>query len=64
MPTASTIADWLTLMRAAETLNYTRVVPWGEGLWYAEFEVDDGGRLCRNIVIEGGAVRTKEDSDV
>lgn len=60
---ASTIAAWPTILRAAETLRFKRVVPWGDGQWFAEFEHE--GRKSRDIVIEpDGSVTTKDDADV
>ena len=70
---AAAVVDWLTVLRAAETLKFSRVVPWGDAritglshsgrLWFVEFAAASG-RLCRDIVLDGDEVRTVEDADV
>lgn len=63
MTQASTVADWLTVIRAAETLLFSRVTYWREwDLHYCEFA--HPGRLSRDIVLDGDEVRTVEDADV
>ena len=60
---ACAVADWLTVLRAAEALRFSRVVRWDNGsLWFCEFEHE--GRLSRDIVIDGDMVRTVDDVDV
>ena len=60
---ASAVADWLTVLRASEALQFTRVVSWdGQRMWFCEFAHD--GRLFRDIVIDGDEVRTVADADV
>lgn len=61
----SVVADWLTVLRAAEKLLFSKVGKWdGRAQHYCEF-APTTGRLCRDIVIEpDGSVWTKEDCDV
>jgi hypothetical protein len=60
---AAAVADWLTVLRAAEDLRFSRVVRWDHGsMWFCEFEHE--GRLSRDIVIEGDEVWTVDDADV
>jgi hypothetical protein len=60
---ASCTADWLTVLRASESLRFTRVVSWdGAALWFCEFA--HPGRLSRDIVMDGDEARTVEDADV
>jgi len=61
---ASAVADWITVLRSAEQMLFTKVTYWRR--WdhhYCEF-APPPGRLCRDIVIEGDEVRTVEDADV
>jgi hypothetical protein len=61
---AAAVADWLTVLRAAEKLRFSKVTYWREwDLHYCEFAAASG-RLCRDIVLDGGEVRTVEDCDV
>lgn len=62
---ASTVAHWITVMRAADEMRFTRVVPWDRnGLWFCEFAAPTSGRLHRDLILDGDTVRTAPDEDV
>lgn len=65
MKRASTVSDWITILRAAEAMEFVRVVPWDNaGLWFAEWETCAPGRLHRDLVLDGDIVSTRMDEDV
>ena len=61
---ASCICDWLTVLRAAESLRFQRALPWGDGLWFVSWSYSGPGSLSRDIIIDGDEVRTVADADV
>ena len=63
--TASSVADWTLILRAAEQMRFTRAVPWdGRALWFVEFAPPPIGRLHRDLIVDGDTVRTRADEDV
>jgi hypothetical protein len=61
---AAAVCSWTTVLRAAEALRFSKVTYWDRwSLHYCEFQ-HHPGRLCRDIVLDGDEVWTKEDADV
>ena len=64
MHEACAIADWLTVLRSAETLRFHRLKHWDGGAqWLAYFDRPTDGPRCQQIVIDGDSVWFKADLD-
>jgi hypothetical protein len=62
---ASSVLDWITVLRVAEKMRFSRTTPWdGQALWFCEYKPPDSGPLHRDIILDGEDVYTKPDADV